>query len=127
MAACFERIADTKGNARAKLLGDCLNKAVGRILKNRKSPSRVVNQIDNRATNYYVALYWADFLQQEDPNYKTVFESLSENRSKIVEEFKQCQGKSVDLGGYYLFDPEKTKAAMNPSATLNEILKSLDW
>jgi isocitrate dehydrogenase len=126
LAACFERIADTKGNAQAKLLGDCLNKAVGRILKNRKSPSRVVNQIDNRATNYYVALYWADFLQQEDPKYKTVFEALSENRSKIVEEFKQCQGKPVDLGGYYLFDPEKTTAAMNPSATLNEILKSLD-
>lgn len=126
LAACFERIADTKGNEQAKLLGDCLNKAVGRILKNRKSPSRVVNQIDNRATNYYVALYWADFLQQEDVKYKSVFEALSENRGKIVEEFKQCQGKPVDLGGYYLFDPEKAIAAMNPSATLNEVLKILD-
>lgn len=122
MAVAYERLAETSGNAKAKALGECLNKAVGRILNNRKSPSRSVNQIDNRATNFYVALYWADFLQQEDPSYKSVFEDLSANRSKIVEEFKLCQGKPVDLGGYYLFDADKTRAAMNPSPTLNSIL-----
>ena len=123
LAVCFERLSEITNNAKANLLGDCLNKAVGRILMNRKSPSRVVNQIDNRATNFYVALYWADFLQQEDPDtYKAVFDALSQNRSKIVEEFKQCQGKPVDLGGYYLFDNKKTVAAMNPSPTLNKIL-----
>jgi isocitrate dehydrogenase len=100
----------------------CLNKAVGRILNNRKSPSRSVNQIDNRATNFYVALYWADFLSQEDPTYKPVFDALSANRAKIVDEFKSCQGHEVDLGGYYLFDAEKTQAAMNPSPTLNAVL-----
>jgi isocitrate dehydrogenase len=124
VAVCFEGLAEISGNDKAKVLGECLNKAVDRILTNRKSPSRVVNQIDNRATNFYVCLYWADFLQQEDPAYKPIFEQLSLNRSKIVEEFKQCQGKPVDLGGYYLFNGEKTRAAMNPSPTLNKILSS---
>jgi isocitrate dehydrogenase len=70
-----------------------------------------------------VALYWADFLQQVDPTYTPIFEELSKNRSKIVGEFTKSQGKAVDLGGTYLFDPIKTRAAMNPSATLNEIFE----
>jgi isocitrate dehydrogenase len=122
MAAAYEGLADRAKNPKAKLLGECLNKAVGRILNNRKSPSRSVNQIDNRATNFYVALYWADFLSQEDPTYKPVFEALSESRATIVDEFKSCQGHGVDLGGYYLFNGDKTRAAMNPSPTLNAIL-----
>jgi isocitrate dehydrogenase len=64
-------------------------------------------------------------LQEFYPEFTPVFEALSENRSQIVEEFKGSQGKPVDLGGYYLFDPEKAKAAMNPSATLNKILESI--
>lgn len=123
LAACFEGLAEIAGNKKAAILGQCLDKAVGRILTNRKSPSRGVNQIDNRATNFYVALYWADFLQQEDPEaYGPIYNALQENRSKIVDEFKQCQGKPVDLGGYYKFDPKKTTAAMRPSPTLNKIL-----
>ena len=124
-AVAFERLAETSGNEKAKVLGDCLNQAVGRILNNRKSPSRVVNQIDNRATNYYVALYWADALQQVDPAYKPAFEALSSGRDAIVEEFKGCQGNPVDLGGYYLFDSKKASAAMTPSKTLNGVLDSL--
>lgn len=123
VAVCFERLTEIAGNDKARILGECLNKAVDRILTNRKSPSRVVNQIDNRATNYYVALYWADYLQKEDPDtYKPIYDALSQNRSQIVEEFKLCQGKPVDLGGYYLFDATKTRAAMNPSPTLTKIL-----
>lgn len=122
LAVSYERLAETTDNPKAKLLGDCLNKAVGRILTNRKSPSRTVNQIDNRATNFYVALYWADFLHQEDPLYKPLFDALSENRAQIVNEFKDCQGSAVDLGGYYLFDSDKASKAMNPSPTLNKIL-----
>jgi isocitrate dehydrogenase len=124
LAAALENLGETSGNQKAKLLGDCLNKAVGRLLNNRKSPSRVVNQIDNRATTYYVSIYWADFLSQEDPSYKPIFKELSENRAKIVEEFKTSQGHAIDLGGYYLFDSDKTRAAMNPSPTLNRILQS---
>ena len=124
MAVAYERLAETADNPKAKLLGECLNLAVGRILNNRKSPSRTVNQIDNRATNYYVALYWADFLQQRDETYKPVFEELSANRSQIVQEFSSCQGDPVDLGGYYLFDAAKAKKAMCPSPTLNKVLST---
>lgn len=121
----FEKLGDITDNPKAKLLADCLTKAVGRILNNRKSPSRRVKEIDNRATNFYVALYWAEYLAAEDPTFAPVFEKLSSNRSKIVEEFKTSQGEQVDLGGYYLFDHDKTKHAMLPSATLNEIMNSV--
>jgi len=124
MAVAFTSLAERTGNQKVQILGDSLNAAVGRILNNRKSPSRTVNQIDNRATNYYVALYWADCLQQKDATYKPVFDALSENRSKIVEEFSKCQGDPVDLGGYYMFDVKKTADAMNPSPTLNKIMNS---
>mmetsp|Transcript_8343 Transcript_8343/g.10560 ORF Transcript_8343/g.10560 Transcript_8343/m.10560 type:complete len:818 (-) Transcript_8343:130-2583(-) len=122
-AVAFSQLGQTSGNAKATLLGECLNKAVGRILNNRKSPSRRVNEIDNRATNYYVALYWAEYLAEADPTYKPLFEQLSGNRSKIVEEMKNCQGDPVDLGGYYLFDYKRTGKSMRPSATLNKILE----
>jgi len=125
IAVALERLAEVAGNPKAKLLGDCLNDAVGRILTNRKSPSRSVNQIDNRATNFYIALYWADCLQQKDSTYKPIFDELSKNRSKIVDEFKNCQGDPVDLGGYYLFNAKKCKAAMNPSPTLSKIMDSI--
>jgi len=125
LAVAFEQLGATTDNAKAVLLGECLNKAVGRILDNRKSPSRKVNQIDNRATNFYVALYWADYLAQADDAYKPMYDELSNNRAKIVEEFKECQGDPVDLGGYYLVDSEKVGKAMNPSPTLNKILASI--
>ena len=125
LAVAFEQLGSTTGNEKAVLLGECLNKAVGRILDNRKSPARKVNQIDNRATNFYIALYWADFLAQEDATYKPMFEALSKARPQIVEELKESQGDPVDLGGYYLVDPEKVAKAMNPSKTLTKILASI--
>jgi isocitrate dehydrogenase len=123
-AVAFEHLGNITGNEKATLLADTLNKAVGRILDNRKSPSRRVKEIDNRATSYYVALYWAEYLAAEDPAYQPIYEKLSGNRSKIVEEFKSCQGEPVDLGGYYQFDYEKAKHGMLPSPTLNEIINS---
>ena len=117
-------MGDTTGNTKAILLANALNKAVGRILTNRKGPSRRVKEIDNRGTNFYVALYWAEYLAAEDPAFKPIFEQLSSNRSKIVDEFKACQGDPVDLGGYYMFDKDKAKRAMTPSATLNDILNN---
>ena len=125
LAVAFEQLGITTGNEKATLLGECLNKAVGRLLDNRKSPSRLVNQIDNRATNFYVTLYWADFLSKEDPAYKPLFEALSAARADIVEEFKHSQGEPVDLGGYYLLDSAKAVKAMNPSQTLKKILDSI--
>lgn len=118
-AVAFEQLGRTTHNDKAILLGECLNKAVGRLLNNRKSPSRRVNEIDNRATNFYVALYWAEYLAEKDPAYKPVFDKLSGARSDVVAEFKTSQDRPADLGGYYLFDYESTQRAMNPSKTLN--------
>lgn len=115
-AVAFEHLGNISGNDKSKLLASTLNQAVGRILNNRKSPSRRVKEIDNRATSFYVALYWAEYLAAEDPSFKPIFEKLSANRAKIVEEFKACQGEPVDLGGYYLFDHNKTKHAMRESS-----------
>eukprot|EP00986_Skeletonema_menzelii_P002972 scaffold862_cov142-Skeletonema_menzelii.AAC.3 len=123
-AVAFEHLGNISQNDKATLLSKALNQAVGRILDNRKSPSRRVKEIDNRATSYYVALYWAEYLAAEDPAFQPIFEKLSINRSKIVEEFKNCQGEPVDLGGYYQFDYEKAKSGMLPSPTLNEIINS---
>ena len=123
-AEALSQLGKTSGNEKATVLGECLNKAVGRVLDNRKSPSRRVNEIDNRATNFYVALYWAEALAQEDDAFKPLFDQLSNARSKIVEEFKQCQGDPMDLSGYYKFDYTKSSKAMNPSPTLNAIIQS---
>lgn len=124
-AVAFEHLGKVTGNEKATLLAKTLNQAVGRILDNRKSPSRRVKEIDNRATNFYVALYWAEYLAAEDPSYQPIFDQLSSNRSKIVEEFKASQGEPVDLGGYYLFDHDKTEHAMLPSPTLNGIINGV--
>lgn len=122
-AVAITQLGKSEGNEKAIKLGDCLNKAVGRILDNRKSPSRRVNEIDNRATNFYVALYWAEHLAEIDSTFKPLYEELSGNRSKIVEEFKSCQGDPVDIGGYFMPEYEKASVAMRPSATLNKILE----
>ena len=123
-AEALSQLGKTSGNDKATVLGDCLNKAVGRILDNMKSPSRRVNEIDNRATNFYVALYWAEALAEEDATFQPLCDQLSSGRSKIVEEFKECQGEPIDLSGYYMFDYNNASKAMNPSPTLNGIIQS---
>jgi isocitrate dehydrogenase len=123
VAVSFEHMAETTGSKQAGKLGATLNKAIERLLENRKSPGRKVNQLDNRASNFYIALYWADFMAQQDPAFKGLADKLKESRSAIVGELKQCQGKPVDVGGYYKVDPVKAAAAMRPSATFNRILE----
>lgn len=123
VAVSLEHLGQTTGNEQALKLGATLNQAIQRLLENRKSPSRKVHEIDNRASNFYIALYWAEFMEKEDPaTFKGIAESLRQNRSKVVEEFKACQGKAMDVGGYYKFDDVKASAAMCPSATFNKIL-----
>lgn len=123
IAVALANLGEKYDSFDTKILGCCLNKAVGRVLDNRKSPSRRVNEIDNRATNFYIALYWSEYLSKENSIYIPIFHYLSRNRTKIVEEFKQCQGGPVDLGGYYKFDYHLANVAMNPSFTFRNILK----
>merc|ERR1712060_404035 len=124
-AEAFIDLGSKTNNPKATLLGNCLNKAVERILNNRKSPSRRVNEIDNRATNFYVTLYWAEYLAEEDELFQPIWQKLSDVRSTIVSEFQGCQGEPIDVGGYYLFDSKKAKNSMNPSTTLTSILEAM--
>lgn len=122
VAVSLEHLGETTNNVRAKKLGNALNQAISRLLDNRKSPGRRVNQLDNRASNFYVALYWAEFMAQVDPEYQELATKLKDARLQIVAELKLAQGKPVDVGGYYKFDPTLAEAAMRPYPTFNAIL-----
>jgi isocitrate dehydrogenase len=127
----LELLADTDDKPRAKVLADALDRAIGRLLEEDRSPGREVGELDNRGSHFYLALYWAQALagQDEDPDLATRFTDLarrlSENEEKIVAELSAAQGSPVDIGGYYRPDEDKAGAAMRPSATLNEAVEAL--
>ena len=128
LAASFDHLANTQNNPKAKVLADTLDKATGTFLLNDKSPARKIGEIDNRGSHFFLAMYWAQELaaQNNDADLKAEFtpiaKAMTENETQIVKELTQCQGKAVDMGGYYLPDDAKTSAAMRPSATLNAII-----
>jgi len=121
-------LGETKGNVRARIIGAAVDAATQGILDHNKSPGRKVGQPDNRDSHFYFALYWADALaaQTEDANlaahFAPIAAALAENASKIVAELAEVQGGPADLGGYFHTDPTKTRAVMQPSATLNAIV-----
>ncbi len=127
----FELLAKKEGNARAQLLADTLDRAIGRVLDEDRSPSRKVGELDNRGSHFYLALYWARELAVQTADsalaqrFAPLAARLTENQDKIVEELSSVQGSSVDIDGYYLPDVEKVAAAMRPSATLNATLDAL--
>lgn len=121
-AVSFQHLGETTGNERAMKLGNALNNAIERLLENRKSPGRKVNQLDNRASNFYISLYWAEFMAMEDPAFADIAAKLKEHRRQIVEELKVCQGRPMDVGGYYQFDETLATTAMRPCPTWNKIL-----
>ncbi|MEH0110407.1 NADP-dependent isocitrate dehydrogenase [Tersicoccus sp. MR15.9] len=131
LAVSFEHLATTTGNARAQVLADTLDRATGTFLLENKSPSRKVNEIDNRGSHFYLALYWAQELAQQDADaelaaaFADVAAALKENEQTIGEELLAVQGSPVDLGGYYRPDEQKAFSVMRPSATLNGILEAL--
>ncbi|MGE2713439.1 NADP-dependent isocitrate dehydrogenase [Mycolicibacterium litorale] len=130
LGACFEDMGAKTGNKRAILLGKTLDSAIGKLLENDKSPSRKTGELDNRGSQFYLALYWAQELagqtddQELADHFGPLAESLAENEETIVTELNAAQGKSVDIGGYYYPDREKTTAVMRPSKTLNDALES---
>jgi isocitrate dehydrogenase len=131
LGASLEHLAQTYKNAKAQVLADALDVAIGKILDNNRSPARKVGELDNRGSHFYLALYWAQALaaQTKDKElaarFKPLSETLAKNEAKINSELIAAQGKPVDTGGYYLPDPAKTSAAMRPSATLNAALAAL--
>ncbi|MFJ3403679.1 NADP-dependent isocitrate dehydrogenase [Promicromonospora sp. NPDC090134] len=131
LAASFEHLAVTEGNARAQVLADTLDRATGTFLNEDRSPGRRLGTIDNRGSHFYLALYWAQELagQSDDAElaatFKPLAEALATGEQAIVEELVAVQGKPVDIGGYYRPDDAKASAVMRPSATFNEALASL--
>jgi len=131
LGASLEHLAATFSNAKAAVLSDTLDVAIGRFLDENKSPARKVGEIDNRGSHYYLAMYWAQALavQSKDAalaaRFAPVAKALADNEASINAELIGAQGKPVDLGGYYQPDPVKTAAAMRPSATLNGIIDGL--
>ena len=131
LAVSLEDLAAKTGNAKAQVLADALNVANGLFLDNNKSPSRKVNELDNRGSHFYLALYWAQSLAEQNVDaelkaqFASVAKALTESESKIVAELNEVQGQAMNIGGYFQPDDAKAFAAMRPSATFNEVLASL--
>ena len=131
LAVSFEDLGIKENNARAKLLAKTLDEATGKLLDEDKSPSRRTGELDNRGSQFYIALYWAQALaaQTEDAElaakFATLAKTLAENEAKIVAEMKEVQGKAADIGGYYMPDVAKLDAVMRPSATFNAAIASV--
>jgi isocitrate dehydrogenase len=130
LAVSLEDIGIKSDNKKAKILAKTLDDATGKLLDNNKSPSPRTGELDNRGSQFYLSMYWAQALveQTEDKELQAHFaplaKALTENEQKITAEFKAVQGKPVDIGGYFLLDQEKAKSVMCPSVTFNTALKA---
>ncbi|MBT8489027.1 MAG: NADP-dependent isocitrate dehydrogenase, partial [Gemmatimonadetes bacterium] len=128
LAASLQHLGEHFDNPGAIVLGDALDDATSRYLEHARSPSRKVGELDNRGSTFYLALYWARALAEQHRDlalarhFEPIGQALTGNEERIVAELNDAQGSGEDLGGYFLFDREKTRDAMCPSGTLNEIL-----
>ncbi|WP_430816627.1 NADP-dependent isocitrate dehydrogenase [Carboxylicivirga sp. RSCT41] len=131
LAVSLEHLSVNSNNPKAKVLGETLDEATGMLLDNRKSPSRKVNELDNRGSHFYLAMYWAQALanQDKDAELKAIFtpvaKAMADNENTIVDELNAAQGAAVNVGGYYAPVFELASKAMRPSATLNAIIEKL--
>lgn len=122
---------EAKNNPKAQILADSLSDATEKLLLNKKSPSRKVGELDNRGSHFYLALYWAEALANQDKDlelkqrFTPLAKTLAEHEDTIVKELNEVQGKPVDLKGYYLPDDTAVTQVMRPSSTFNEALASL--
>jgi len=132
LAASLEMLAERTANARARLLGEALDRATAGVLENGRSPSRRCGELDNRGSHFYLALYWAQELagQAGDGELAARFAALAErlatDEEAIVAELAAVQGEPVDIGGYYRPDPARVQAVMRPSATFVAALAVLE-
>ena len=128
LSVSLEHFSQVHNHPKAAIIGTALDDATEQLLIQKKSPSRKVNQLDNRGSHFYLTLYWAEALatQDKDQQLKAAFgliaEQLKSNESKILEELGSVQGSALDIGGYYLPDAEKAQKAMRPSETFNRVL-----
>jgi isocitrate dehydrogenase len=128
LAVSLEDLGIKTGNNKAKILAKTLDAATGKLLDNNKNPSTKTGQLDNRGSQFYLSMYWAQELaaQTDDAQLQAKFAPLAkdfaDNETAVVEELRAVQGQPVDIGGYYLPDVQKMVSVMRPSATLNAIL-----
>jgi len=128
LAESFDHLGRYTDNSKAKVFSKTLNQAIEKFLNYNKSPSRIVNELDNRGSHFYLALYWAEALslQEDDKELNRRFfelaKVLGEKETKILNELNEAQGNSVDLGGYFNPDEKKVSEAMRPSPTFNNLL-----
>jgi isocitrate dehydrogenase len=131
LAVSIEELAEKTGNAKARIVAVALNEANSRYLDENKSPSRKVNELDNRGSSFYLAMYWAQAVADQDADlefaarFAVVAGALADNEATIVNELNAAQGHAVDVGGYYNPDDTLASAAMRPSATLNGIIDAI--
>lgn len=129
LAVSLEHFSEVNNNTKAKILGGALDDATEKLLENRKGPSRKAGELDNRGSHFYLALYWAEELanQNKDKDLKEEFEEiakqLAENEANIISELTYIQGKPADIGGYYEPNEELINQVMRPSKTLNSIIE----
>jgi isocitrate dehydrogenase len=131
LAVSLEHLAETKGNEKARVLSETLDAATGKFLLNDKSPSRKCGELDNRGSHFYLAMYWAQELAEQNDDqelknrFKSVAEKLSSNEEVIITELNNVQGQAMNIGGYYHSDEKLASKAMRPSPVFNEIIDSL--
>ncbi|MEO9570399.1 MAG: NADP-dependent isocitrate dehydrogenase [Polaribacter sp.] len=131
LAVSLEHLGTSNNNSKALILAETLDDATDKFLENDKSPSRKVGELDNRGSHFYLAMYWAEGLanQNKDADLKVSFtkiaNDLKENESKIVSELNEIQGKANNIGGYYQPTDSLANAAMRPNETLNKVLESI--
>lgn len=128
LAVSLDHFGEVNNNAKAKVLGEALDEATEKLLENKKGPSRKVNELDNRGSHFYLALYWAEALANQDKDaelkseFSEKYNQMAAQQDTIVKELIDCQGDAVNIDGYYLPDEQLTSSAMRPSKTLNSIL-----
>ena len=131
LAVSLEELGIKTGNRRAKILATTLDSATGKLLDNRKSPSPKTGELDNRGSQFYLTMYWAQELaaQKDDAalaaHFAPLAQTLAAQEQTIVGELAAVQGRPADIGGYYKADGEKVKAVMRPSATFNEAIAAI--
>ncbi|MCM8570678.1 NADP-dependent isocitrate dehydrogenase [Gramella jeungdoensis] len=130
LAVSLEHLGNKYGNEKALTLSESLDEATERFLNEGRSPSRVVNELDNRGSHFYLALYWAEALAKQKRNtdlniyFGRIAKMMEDNQEKILQDLLDAQGSPVDIGGYYFPDEELTKKAMRPSENFNGILNT---
>ncbi|MCF8273121.1 MAG: NADP-dependent isocitrate dehydrogenase [Flavobacteriaceae bacterium] len=132
LAVSLEFLGEKNNNKKALILAETLDQATDKFLDNKKSPSRIVGEIDNRGSHFYIAMYWAEALAEQNENkelknsFSKVAKLLKDSETKIMKELTDAQGSPINIGGYYMPDEKLINESMRPSKTFNDILTKID-